>query len=172
MRHTLFERRRETPARRSWLLRSGKGLPGLALVLASPALAQTAPPAYTANCQMCHRADGSGLPGQFPRLAGRVGTIAAKPAGRAYLVDVLLNGMAGRMVVDGKPIVGVMPPFARLPDADIAAALTYVTKLPGSKGKIAPFTPAEIRAARAAPKKSATEMKALHEALVAEGTIP
>ncbi len=144
----------------------------LALAAPAPLLAQAAPMAYTANCQMCHRADGSGLPGQFPRIAGRAGTIASKPAGRAYLVDVLLNGMAGKMVVDGKPIMGVMPPFARLSDADIAAALTYVTKLPGGKGKVAPYTAAEIKAARAAPKKTSTQMKAVREQLAADGTIP
>lgn len=142
------------------------------MLIAAPAFAQTAPMPYTANCQMCHRADGSGLPGQFPRIAGRAGTIAAKPAGRAYLVDVLLNGMAGKMMVDGKPIMGVMPAFARLPDADIAAALTYVTRLPGGKGKVAPFTPAEVKAARGAPKKTMTAMKAVREQLVADGVIP
>ncbi|WP_197277203.1 c-type cytochrome [Sphingomonas profundi] len=143
-----------------------------ALMLPAPSSAQTAPMAYTANCQMCHQAAGAGIPGQFPRVAGRAGAIAAKPAGRAYLIDVLLNGMAGRMMVDGKPIMGVMPPFARLSDTDIAATLTYVTKLPGGPPRIAPFAAAEIKAARAAPKKSATEMKTVREQLAAQGLIP
>ncbi|MET0270951.1 MAG: cytochrome c [Sphingomonas sp.] len=146
----------------------------LAAMLAAPApsWAQAVPPAYAANCQMCHRADGSGLPGQFPRIAGRTGTIAAKPAGRAYLAGVLLNGMAGRIMVDGKPVTGVMPPFARLSDADLASALTYATKLPGATAKSAPSTPAENTAARAQPKANATQMKAMREQLAAAGVIP
>ncbi len=144
----------------------------LALLPITPAAAQTAPMPYVANCQMCHRADGSGLPGQFPRIAGRSATIAAKPAGRAYLIDVLLNGMAGKMMVDGKPIMGVMPPFARLSDPDLASTLTHVVKLPGGKGKVAAFTAAEIKAARAQPRKSSAQMKMLREELVAAGAIP
>lgn len=144
-------------------------LPLALLATASVAQAQTAPPAYRANCQVCHQATGAGLPGQFPRLAGRVGTIAAKPEGRAYLIDVLLHGMAGKIVVDGKPVMGLMPPFARLSDADIAATLTHAARLGG--GKAAAFTPAEVKARRAAGRSMAM-VKADRERLTLAGVIP
>lgn len=140
-------------------------LAGAALLLAAPVAAQS----YKANCQICHRADGAGQTGQFPRLAGRVGAIAAKPEGRAYLITVLLSGMAGRIVIAGQPIVGVMPAYARLSDADIAAALTHAASLGGGKAK--PFTVAEVKAARLAPRLTASQVKALRDRLVADGTV-
>jgi len=115
---------------------------------AGPALAQTAPPAYRANCQSCHQADGRGLPGQFPRLNGRANQIAASPEGRKYLMHAVLFGSSGRIVVDGKTIIGVMPAFDRLSDADLAQVLTYVSRLGGGKPPAA-FTSAEVKAARA-----------------------
>jgi mono/diheme cytochrome c family protein len=52
------------------------------------------------SCAFCHQAGGVGVPGQFPRLAGRVGAIAAKPEG-----------------------------FDSLSDDDMAAVLSYLTGL-------------------------------------------
>ena len=40
---------------------------------------------FDTSCAFCHQAGGVGVPGQFPRLAGRVGAIAAKPEGKAFL---------------------------------------------------------------------------------------
>lgn len=118
------------------------------LAVAGPALAQTAPPAYRSNCQGCHQADAKGLPGQFPRLNGRAAQIAATPDGRKYLMHAVLFGSSGRIVVDGKTIIGVMPAFGRLSDADLAATLTYVSRVGGGKPPAA-FTAAEVKAARA-----------------------
>ena len=136
---------------------------------AAPAAVQM-PKAYGANCQVCHRADGSGLPGQFPRLAGRVGPIASTPAGRAYLVDLVLTGMGGKIMVDDRPIMGFMPAYARLPDADLAAILTYAAALGGGAAK--PFTVAEIAAGRARKPASASKTKAARDVLAAAGKIP
>lgn len=118
------------------------------LAVAGPALAQAAPPAYRSNCQGCHQADAKGLPGQFPRLNGRAAQIAATPDGRKYLMHAVLFGSSGRIVVDGKTIIGVMPAFGRLSDADLAATLTYVSRVGGGKPPAA-FTAAEVKAARA-----------------------
>lgn len=120
----------------------------LLAAVAGPAAAQTAPPVYRSNCQACHQADAKGLPGQFPRLNGRANQIAATPEGRKYLMHAVLFGSSGRIVVDGKTIIGVMPGFARLSDADLAQALTYVSRLGGGKAPAA-FTAAEVKAARA-----------------------
>jgi mono/diheme cytochrome c family protein len=139
----------------------------LAAALA-PALADGAA-VFDANCAFCHQAGGVGVPGQFPRLAGRAGAIAAKPAGKAFLPKVVLNGMSGRVTVDGEQILGIMPPVDSLSDEDIAAVLTYITSL---DHKPVPFTPAEIKAARAQPKISPTDLAMQRAALAAKKIVP
>jgi mono/diheme cytochrome c family protein len=124
---------------------------------------------FDANCAFCHQAGGAGVPGQFPRLAGRAGAMAAKPAGKAFLPKVVLNGMSGRVTVDGEQILGIMPALDTLSDEDIAAVLTYVT---GLDHKPVPFTAAEIKAARAQPKISPTDMAAQHAVLAAKKIVP
>jgi len=148
--------------------------PGLLMagaLLAASASAQTPDGAalFSRNCAMCHQSGGTGLPGQFPRLAGRVGPISAKPAGRAYLVDVLTYGMVGQVTIDGQPIIGMMPPFASLPDEQVAAVLGYLQSLGGAPKEA--FTAAEITAGRAKDKKSGSEVLAERQALVAAGVV-
>lgn len=108
---------------------------------------------FDTNCSMCHQLAAAGVPGQFPRLAGRAGKIAASAAGRNYLERVVLSGMIGGITVDGTEIVGgVMPSFATLSDKDLAEALDYIAGLDDS-GKLSwngnAFTPADIAKARA-----------------------
>jgi mono/diheme cytochrome c family protein len=43
---------------------------------------------FTLHCGGCHLADGRGLPPEVPSLRGDPGRIAARPAGRAYLIRV------------------------------------------------------------------------------------
>jgi mono/diheme cytochrome c family protein len=81
--------------------------------------------------------------------------------------------MSGRIVVDGAPLVGVMPGFASLSDADIAAVLNYLTRLAGSKAKdVKPLTAAEIDAVRSAEQLSPGKVTAKRAALLAEGRLP
>ena len=124
---------------------------------------------FDANCAFCHQAGGVGVPGQFPRLAGRAGAIAAKPQGKAFLPKVVLNGISGRVTVDGEQILGIMPALDSLSDDDIAAVLTYIT---GLDHKSVPFTAAEIKSARAQPRIPSTEMAAQHAALAAKKIVP
>jgi mono/diheme cytochrome c family protein len=139
-----------------------------ALLAATPAFADGAA-VFDANCAFCHQGGGVGVPGQFPRLAGRAGAIAAKPAGKAFLPKVVLNGISGRIMVDGEQILGIMPALDTLSDDDIAAVLTYVT---GLDHKQVAYTAAEIKAARALPKVSPTDMAAQHAALAAKKIVP
>jgi len=133
-----------------------------ATAMAAPAQASAV---FDANCSMCHQLGATGVPGQFPRLAGRAGRIAATAAGRDYLEHVVLYGMMGTITVDGQPIVGgVMPPFASLSDDDLAAALNYVISLDDSgkvHGKGAAITPAEIARVRAGKPSSPIEVHQL-----------
>jgi mono/diheme cytochrome c family protein len=106
--------------------------------------------AYQQFCAACHLSDGSGVPGAYPRLAGRVASMAADAAGREYLVQVLTKGLMGPIVVDGTRLQGVMPPQAALSDEQTAQVLN---DLIGS-GTVGPkvFEPAEVSAIRAKHK--------------------
>jgi cytochrome c553 len=106
------------------------------------------------RCAACHLADGEGVPGAFPRLAGRMHDAAASEAGRAYLILTVTAGVMGPIDVDGKTIRGIMPAQAGLSDADVAAVLNHAAALPGPDGKapasVKPFTAAEVAAVKAA----------------------
>jgi mono/diheme cytochrome c family protein len=141
------------------------------VLLVSAAAADTPDGAalFTQNCALCHQSGAVGLAGQFPRLAGRVGPISSKPAGRAYLVDVLTYGMVGTVTVDGQPIIGQMPSFASLPDEQVAAILGYLQSLGGApKDSI---TVAEVTAGRAKDKKSGSDVLAERAKLAAAGVV-
>ncbi len=117
---------------------------------------------FAQNCAMCHQVGATGLPGQFPRLAGRVGRIARKAEGRAYLIDILTYGMAGQVVVDKEPIIGVMPPLP-LSDEDAALVLSYVASL-GTEMPT-PIGADEVATERAKPRKSSADVHALRDTL-------
>jgi mono/diheme cytochrome c family protein len=149
---------------------------GLALLagaaLRTPAVAQNAShdAVFDNNCAMCHQLRAPGVPGQFPRLAGRAGKIAATAAGRSYLERVVLSGMIGSITVDGSEIDGgMMPSFASLSDQDLADALAYIVSLDDS-GKLhwrgAMFKAADIAKARADKPLSPTEVHQLRAAAV------
>jgi mono/diheme cytochrome c family protein len=119
---------------------------------------------------MCHQTGAVGLPGQFPRLAGRVGPISSKPEGKSYLIDVLSTGLSGQVTIDGQPIIGVMPPFPTLSDDKVAAVLNYLRSLGQAGG--ADVTAAEVAQLRAAPRKSPGDMMRERKALVQAKIIP
>ncbi|MFT9399896.1 c-type cytochrome [Acetobacter sp.] len=123
---------------------------------------------YSTNCSVCHQAGGVGMPGQFPALKGRIDKIAATPEGKAYLADVVINGLHGPIQAGGASYVGFMPSFKGLPDEDLAAVLSYLTTLGGTAQTI---TADDIKTARSKPKKGA-EMMAERNALNAAHPIP
>ena len=146
---------------------------GLAAVAAGPMPSRAADGSglFTQNCLMCHQAGAVGLPGQFPRLAGRIAAISSQPKGRAYLIDVLTYGMAGKITVDDESIVGLMPPFAQLSNDDVAGVLSYVQSLRSQQGGEPPrgtpsaFTAEEVQAGRANTVKTATDVRAERQSL-------
>ncbi len=110
---------------------------GLALTaslsIAAPSLAD--PPGrqvFSDNCAACHQAEGQGVPGAFPALAG----------------DTVVQGapeQAAGVVLRGR---GGMPSFANdLSDDQIAQALTYVRSSWGNKA--GPVTAAVVAGQRA-----------------------
>ena len=124
---------------------------------------------FDTSCAFCHQAGGVGVPGQFPRLAGRVGDIASKPEGKKFLPQVLLNGMSGRVSVDGEQILGIMPGFDSMSDDDMAALLTYVTGLDHAP---VTYTAEDIKAARAQPRQAPGEMAAQRADLAGKKIVP
>jgi mono/diheme cytochrome c family protein len=97
---------------------------------------------YEAHCLVCHQADGNGVPGLNPPLAGSEWVMGDK----AKLIATVLNGLRGPIMVKGQRYTGVMPQQGHLPDTNIAAALTYVRNSFGNRGDI--VTAEEVSAAR------------------------
>ena len=131
-----------------------KKLAMLAVVLALGAvgLAASGEQVY-AQCAGCHQASGQGVPGAFPPLAKELPLIAAKgDAGRRYLIQVVLFGLQGPIVAQGKTYDSAMPPYGHLSDADVAAALNHALTAWGNdkllpKG-FKPLTAEEVKALR------------------------
>jgi mono/diheme cytochrome c family protein len=98
---------------------------------------------FQANCAGCHQADGSGLPGTFPPLAGNPAA-----ADRDVVVQVVTEGKTGAIEVLGVTYDGVMPPFTRLSADEINAVADYVVGLasgtppPSASPSSTPATPA------------------------------
>jgi mono/diheme cytochrome c family protein len=137
------------------------------VALANVAVAGDGSALFAQNCTLCHQAGATGLPGQFPRLAGRVAAISTHADGRLYLADVLTYGLSGTVTVDNEQIIGLMPPFAVLPDDVVADILSYVQTLGDrpKSGSVRPFSEQEIAAARAKSGKSLEDVQAERRAL-------
>ena len=100
---------------------------------------------FAGTCSVCHQANGQGMEGVFPPLAGS-DLLAATPK-RAIVIA--LNGLSGPITVNGKTYNSVMPPMSQLNDDEIANILTFVTHSWGNTGSAA-FSAAEVRDARKA----------------------
>jgi mono/diheme cytochrome c family protein len=124
---------------------------------------------FDTSCAFCHQAGGVGVPGQFPRLAGRAGETASKPEGKKFLPQVLLNGMSGRITVDGEQILGIMPGFDTMSDDDMAAVLTYLT---GLDHEPVAYSAEDIKTARAQGRIAPGDMAARHADLIAQKIVP
>jgi nitrite reductase (NO-forming)/hydroxylamine reductase len=85
---------------------------------------------YQTVCLACHQADGKGLPGAFPPLAGSDYLLGDKE--RA--VGVVLRGLQGEVVVNGVKYNSVMPAMTQLSDQEIADVVTYALNTWGNKG--------------------------------------
>lgn len=97
---------------------------------------------FTGTCSVCHQSNGEGLPGVFPPLAKSDWLMADK----ARSIAAVLNGLSGKVTVNGKVYDSVMPPMSQLNDDEVAHILTYVRGSWGNKG--GPVTAAEVAAVR------------------------
>lgn len=76
---------------------------------------------YEQNCQACHQANGQGIANAFPPLAGSDYLLSDPKRS----IDVLINGLSGKITVNGKDYNGVMP-AVNLSDEKMANVLTYI----------------------------------------------
>lgn len=75
---------------------------------------------YGINCANCHQENGLGLAGLYPPIAKEY------LKDKAALACMMRNGMAGKMVVEGKVYNRVMPGNLTLKDLEIAEIATYL----------------------------------------------
>jgi cytochrome c oxidase subunit 2 len=105
-----------------------------------------------ANCVACHQANGQGVPGAFPPLAGHMPELVALEGGREYLINVVLYGLQGPITVLGNPYNAVMAGLGYLSDEDIAASLNYSLHAWGNDALLPEdfevITPEEVAAQR------------------------
>jgi len=128
----------------------GPRLPGAGGAAASgpapPAAAVNGQAVFESRCAACHQANGQGLPGAFPPLAGSEYVLGEEDR----VVRIVLHGLQGPVTVMGQTFNGAMPAWAEvLSDAEIAAVLTYIRSAWGN-------TAEAIDAERVARQRTAT----------------
>ena len=84
---------------------------------------------FKEKCQVCHQADGKGLPNAFPPLAGSDYLLGDK----MRALRQVYKGSSGDIVVNGQKFNGVMPPQVTTPE-DAQAVINYVLNAWGNNG--------------------------------------
>src|SRR5438270_3328254 len=99
---------------------------------------------FLANCATCHQANGEGVPGQYPPLAGSEFTTG----GSSRPAMIVLKGLQGPVKVKGQQFgTAVMQPWDKtLTDKQIADVLTYERSEWGNSAS--PVTAEQISALR------------------------
>jgi nitrite reductase (NO-forming) len=107
---------------------------------------------FKGTCSTCHQPSGEGLANVFPPLAKS--DLLAKTPQRA--IEIVLNGLAGPITVNGAQYNSVMPPMSQLNDDEVANILTYVLSDWGNSGpQITAKQVAEVRAKTKRPEGAA-----------------
>ncbi|NND33418.1 MAG: c-type cytochrome [Saprospiraceae bacterium] len=85
---------------------------------------------YNTYCGACHLADGQGDGTRYPSLHN-----SARVSGdNDTLINILLQGLQGQIIVHGQAFDGVMPSFDYLENEQIAQILTYLRQSFGNEG--------------------------------------
>lgn len=123
--------------------------------VASTAQAQKTGAEVYATCSACHQANGQGVPGAFPPLAG-----SEWVTGKADIpIAIVLHGLQGQITVKGQKYNGVMAPWGTtFNDDQVAAVVTYIRSQWGNKAPaVTKADVARVRAATKARKGAFTE---------------
>jgi nitrite reductase (NO-forming) len=102
---------------------------------------------FKGTCSVCHQESGQGIPDVFPPLAKS--DFLNKDPKRA--IGIALNGLNGKVTVNGKTFDSVMPPMSQLNDDEIANILTYVLNSWGNDGGA--ISKEQVQAVRATTKR-------------------
>lgn len=121
-------------------------------VVASSAQAQKTGAEVYATCSACHQANGQGVPGAFPPLAG-----SEWVTGKGDVpIAIVLHGVQGQITVKGQKYNNVMAPWGTtFNDDQIAAVVTYIRSQWGNKAPA--VTKADVARVRAATKGRTTQ---------------
>src|SRR3954471_23364201 len=103
---------------------------------------------FKGTCSVCHQDNGQGIPDVFPPLA-KSDYLNQDPQ-RA--VHIALNGLTGKVTVNGKNYESVMPPMSQLNDDEIANILTYVLNSWGNGGGA--ISKEQVQAVRASTQRA------------------
>jgi hypothetical protein len=79
---------------------------------------------YNTYCATCHQRDGKGDGNRFPPLVNSDWVKGDSDR----LIGIVLNGLQGEIIVNGKSYNGLMPKNDHLDDHAIASILTYIRK--------------------------------------------
>ena len=97
---------------------------------------------FQGTCSVCHQAQGQGISSVFPPLAGS----DYFAGNNSKIINAVLTGVTGKLVVNGTEYNSVMPPMSNLNDDEVANIITYVLNSWGNKG--GQVTPAQVAEAR------------------------
>jgi mono/diheme cytochrome c family protein len=97
---------------------------------------------YATYCMSCHMVDGQGSD-VFPPVAKA--DYLKKPV--KALINIVLQGQSGEIMVNKKKYDALMPAQAYLEDEQIADVLNYIRNSLGNKIPVA-ITPAQVKALR------------------------
>ena len=101
---------------------------------------------YKKNCSACHRNNGKMTPNLFPPLAK-----SDFLKDKTKTIEVILNGVSGKIVVNGKKYYGTMPKFKQLSDQEVVDVMNYILSSWGNDGS--KITTAEVAKVRSSLKK-------------------
>jgi mono/diheme cytochrome c family protein len=84
---------------------------------------------FSEQCSSCHQANGQGIHGEFPPLAANPDLYRS----REFPVLVVLNGLHGKIKVNGTTYNGQMPSFDFLSNDKLVAVIHFVRNSWGNK---------------------------------------
>ncbi len=97
---------------------------------------------YMSNCAACHQTEGQGLVGAFPPVAKSDFINGNKTAA----ISAVIDGLSGKITVNGKVYNSAMPNMAHLSNEDVADVLTFIFNSWGNDKSV--VEPAEVAAVR------------------------
>lgn len=97
---------------------------------------------YILECQSCHMAEGEGLPGVYPPVAKTDYLKQPTP----FLINIILKGQTGEIVVNGTKYDTPMPAQEYLSDEKVSDVLNFIRNTWTNKG--AAITSAQVKTQR------------------------